>query len=744
LVAKRASSYAAGFKAENEAWLAGILHDLGKYGELFQKRLKGEEQGIDHWSAGAWTALKEYKEKGIAPALAIQGHHVGLRAVSPDSLRQLDPLNVQERYRNHASDLRPSDPDANQLLARFRADLLELPPLDKIHGFISDWSKWAITSMLDVRMLFSMLVDADFIETEAFFQASSDGKRVYREVGALLEPETAFLHLNAYLDELRKASKASSTISQLRSDLLHYCLKAAEMPQGIFTLTAPTGSGKTLAMLAFALKHAITHRLRRVITVIPYLTIIEQTAEIYRKIFKSYLKPEELARYVEEHHSLSSFRHQEDKMQLDNADNQSKLLHENWDAPFIVTTNVQLLESLFANRPGACRKLHRLANSVILFDEVQTLPLAIAIPTLAALSSLAEHYGTTVVFSTATQPAFGHLNDHIKRLSQNGWTPREIVPSGAGLFSRAKRNQVRWPDKGKRTGWPELADKIKAHEQVLCIVNLKRHALELYQTLKQLEAGALFHLSTNMCPAHRKQTLDKVRDCLAEGKPCRLISTQCVEAGVDIDFPVVFRALGPLDAIAQAAGRCNRNGRLESGTVHVFSPEYDGNSRIYPDSAYEQAADVSIQLLNKHGTLDINDPAVFQEYYQQLYSFAQLENQKPALIEAIQRKDFVEVAKNYHVIEQNTINVLVPFEKDIYHRLKNEALNKGVSRNWIMAARPYAIGLFRPKPGDPIESYLKPVASGLETEEWYVYLEEEHYHDELGLIVPRDSNVLIA
>ncbi len=318
------------------------------------------------------------------------------------------------------------------------------------------------------------------------------------------------------------------------------------------------------------------------------------------------------------------------------------------------------------------------------------------------------------------------------------------MPSYADIFSRAKRNQVWWPSNGKRTGWLELADKIKAHEQILCIVNLKRHALELYQTLKHLKTDALFHLSTNMCPAHRKQTLDRVRGCLAGGNPCRLISTQCVEAGVDIDFPVVFRALGPLDAIAQAAGRCNRHGLAKAGIVDVFSPEYDGKSRIYPDSAYDQAADVTIQLLNKHKTMDINDHSVFQEYYQQLYSFAQLENQKPALTDAIQRRDFLEVARNYRVIAKNTINVLVPFAKDIYNRLKIEALNKGINRNWIVAARPYAVGLFRPRPGDPIESYLNSVNSGIDAEEWYVYLEEEHYNDEVGLIIPPDSNVLIA
>jgi CRISPR-associated helicase Cas3 len=598
--------------------------------------------------------------------------------------------------------------------------------------------------MLDVRMLFSTLVDADFIETEAFFQGDSDGRRVYREAGASLEPETAFLHLNTYLDKLRETSKASVPVNQLRSQLLHYCLQAAEMSQGIFTLTAPTGSGKTLAMLAFALKHAIKYKLRRIITVIPYLTIIEQTAQTYADVFKSYLKPEEVTHYIQECHSLSGIRPEDDKTQSDDTDYQGRLLAENWDAPVIVTTNVQLLESLFANRPGACRKLHRLARSVILFDEVQTLPLAIAIPTLAALSRLAERYGTTVVFATATQPAFSHLNKYVKKFCASGWAPREIIPANADLFGCVRRNEVIWPASGKRTGWQELAGKIKTHEQALCIVNLKRHALQLYQALKQMGVEWLFHLSTNMCPAHRKEVLDKVRRRLADDKPCRLISTQCVEAGVDIDFPVVFRALGPLDAVAQAAGRCNRHGLAQSGTVQIFSPEYDGEGRIYPDRAYAQAADVAVQLLNRYVTLDINNPAIFQEYYRQLYKFAQPETQGSDLIEAVQRQDFVEVAKYYHVIEQSTINVLVPFKKEIYSRLKDEALNKGISYKWILAARSYAIGLFRPRPGDPIESHLEPVPSGTDAEEWYIFLKEEYYDNEVGLIVPQNSNVLIA
>lgn len=344
-------------------------------------------------------------------------------------------------------------------------------------------------------------------------------------------------------------------------------------------------------MLAFALAHAARHGLKRIILAVPYLTIIEQTACIYRSIFAAH--PGFGKGYVLEHHSMAGLgeeRHNQDNEGKGNepthTERQRRLLAQNWDAPIVLTTNVQLLESLFSNRPGACRKLHNLMESVILFDEAQSLPQALAVPTLAALSHLSAAYRTSVVFATATQPAFDTLDDAVSKFAVSGWKPGQIVEHHAPMFKTLKRVEVTWPEIGQETDWDALAARLHATDRVLCVVNLKRHALALMDALK--DEASVFHLSTNLCPEHRRTVLDEVRKQLAAtGAPCRLISTQCVEAGVDVDFPEVFRAFGPVEAVAQAAGRCNREGRLSGmGRVTVFDPAEDGTwRRRYPTAS---------------------------------------------------------------------------------------------------------------------------------------------------------------
>ena len=545
-VSERAAEYAAAFGADakEEARLAGLLHDLGKYGELFQKRLRGEAEHIDHWSSGAWYALDVFKHRGLAAALAVQGHHIGLQQAAKDALRKLNPATWDPRMHEGR---RLSTPGVGA------ADELHLPAADALPESLYDHAiAHHAATMLDVRMLFSALVDADFIETEAHFDARN-GEKQYRGTGSALEPARALNVLLTHIEEVARESQAATGVNSLRQDLLNACLNKASDPQGRFTLTAPTGSGKTLSMLAFALKHAAHHNLRRVVMVIPYLNIIDQTAKVYRRVLGD--------EYVLEHHSLAGMRGDDDIHDV--GENRQAELSENWDAPIVVTTSVQMLESLFANQSKPCRKLHRLAQSVILFDEVQTLPTGLAVPTLATLSRLVERYQATVVFATATQPAFSHLHDKVKEYCACGWQPEEIVPAALRLFDRARRTKVVWPEPERRTGWDELAGSLASDDcrRSLCVVNLKRHALELFQKLRErkVDEDSLFHLSTNMCPAHRKVVLDEVRQRLNDGLSCRLVSTQCVEAGVDVDFPVVYRAWGPFDSIAQAAGRCNRN-----------------------------------------------------------------------------------------------------------------------------------------------------------------------------------------
>lgn len=717
-VAMMASSFAEALQAQDEARIAGLLHDIGKYGERFQKRLRGETQGVDHWSPGAWLALKQFQ--CVAAAMAIWGHHLGLQRMDSSTIRQsLDP----DRLRQQTNLVwRVPDEDDAVLLERLAADGLELSsPAQKVY----DQTLHPNAQMLDVRMLFSTLVDADFLDTARHFGEE-------RPIPPPLQPERALQVLQEHVQELNERTDAAPQVRQMRRMLWEDCMNAAEGAPGIFTLTAPTGAGKTLAMLGFALKHAAMHGLRRVVVVIPYLSIIEQTAKVYRDLLEPYFGDG----YVIEHHSLAGTR-QMDRGESDHQDETDKarierLLAENWDAPLIVTTSVQMLESLFANTPSACRKLHRLARSVILFDEVQTLPTSLVVPTLQALSRLADRYGSTVVFATATQPAFDHLHDKVQVPGNRGWQPHEIVRGHARLFHLARRVRVEMPDDGSPLSWDQLAQQMLAHEQALCVLNIKRHAAQLARLLvQQTDSESVYHLSTSMCPAHRQRVLETVRARLQHGQRCLLVSTQCVEAGVDVDFPVVYRAFAPLDSIAQAAGRCNRNGKLPQGKVVLFVPEED----TYPRGAYEQAAKVTRGYLKEQaGAIDLYDPAFYDRYYRMLYDMTKPENQRQDLQQSIDVRDFPEVARLYRLIPESSINILVPYDPAVYEPLAEEARRRGLSSAWIRRARAHVVSMYRPRPSDTVMSFLEPVPiHGQPTDEWFIYIEPSHYDPLLGL-----------
>lgn len=417
-----------------------------------------------------------------------------------------------------------------------------------------------------IRMVFSALVDADRLDAEWF--ETPEKEQIRKDYPSLKELSEK---IDAHLAQFEPL-KDTSDLNRNRDLVLQACREAAELDPGLFTLTVPTGGGKTLSSLAFALKHAIKHGMDRVIYVIPYTSIIEQNAEEFRKAFGKG-KADDMSKAVVEHHS--NFEEEDKNHRYDGDDEPSPhdLACENWDAPIVVTTNVQFFESLFASKGSRCRKVHNIANSVVILDEAQMLPVNLLRPCIEAIRELSARYHSTVVLCTATQPALNKRDDF--KFGLEG--AREIVGDKAAvekLYNDLKRVEVEFI--GKKTD-DELVELLRCEKQALCIVNTKGHARKLYEILNEtdIDKESLFHLSTNLCPAHRSKVFnDQIRPRIDKKQPCRVISTQLVEAGVDIDFPTVYRATAGIDSIAQAAGRCNREGKLKLGKTYVFESEH--------------------------------------------------------------------------------------------------------------------------------------------------------------------------
>ncbi|WP_165700746.1 CRISPR-associated endonuclease Cas3'' [Alienimonas californiensis] len=654
---------------------AGLLHDLGKYSAAFQNRIRGTADGVDHWTFGAqwaWAGLGgTWPNLAEAVGCAVAGHHVGLKCPEPGASNPAPIRAAADGAQKEAKALGETAPE--DLLRRFAADGFAFPSLPK-----SAESRWregragrSVAGLLDTRMLFSALVDADFLETEAHFDGDATAPRRYRLAGPPLNAPAAVEELKAFLNKtVRSRSDATAEVRDLRRRLSEDCRAAAAGARGLYTLTAPTGAGKTLAMLDFALRHAAAHAdgpnpLRRIVCTIPFLSIIEQTADEYRRVFAPAFGDE----YVLGDHSLAPHRVPKEGT-TDPAEGRARLPAENWDAPLIVTTAVRTLESLFANRPAACRKLHRLAGSVLLLDEVQTLPPELAVVTLAAVSRLVERYGCTAVVATAPQPAFDHLHDRVARLCRDGWTPTEIHARRDESFAvAANRTRVTW--RTEPTPWDALADELAAPDrrQVLCVMNLKRHAAGLVERLEDrltdpADCRGLLRLSTNLCPAHRRRVLAKVRVRLRTGRPCRLIATQCIEAGVDVDFPAAYRATAPLEAVAQAAGRRNRGGRIPTPCpVVVFEPEEVGKAQFPP--GYGQAVSVTRSELKRYdadaAVRLIHDPDAIRAYYEAFYGLTGKAEVAAEWEQALNASDFEAICRLYRLIRDDTVRVLVPY-----------------------------------------------------------------------------------
>jgi CRISPR-associated endonuclease/helicase Cas3 len=518
------------------------------------------------------------------------------------------------------------------------------------------------------RMLFSALVDADFLATERFYTPDRPGARA----------RTATLaELRRLLEERLQTFEADTDVKRLRGYVLDRCLHAAALPPGMFSLTVPTGGGKTLSSMAFALRHAEKHGMRRIIAAIPFTTIIEQNAAVYRGIFGG--------EAVVEHHSALDEETLES--QYGEQELRRRLAAENWDAPIVVTTNVQLFESLFANRPSRCRKLHNIAKSVLILDEVQTLPAGFLRPVLDGLTELASNYGCTVLLSTATQPALtkrAALPDGLDGV-------REIIPDASDLAARLQRIETSWPSPGDPPiTWEALAETVAREPQALVIVHRRRDALELARLLKPV---GRHHLSALMCPVHRLEVLARIRDLLSAHQPCRLVTTQLIEAGVDIDFPVVFRALAGLDSLVQAAGRCNREGGLRGNDG---APRF-GRFRVFraptspPPGILRRGLEVMEAMLRGRAEIPaLGDPDWTDEYFRRLYATVDLD--KKAIQLARSELDFATVAEEFQLIEDGSWPVVVPWN-DSEARLA--AHRDWPTRQSRRALQPYTVQVYR-------------------------------------------------
>lgn len=713
-VAYGASRLAKKLDAEKLGHYAGLWHDLGKYNPEFQKYLrncdvaqrsgkKPKSEKIPHAVYGAILADE------ICPGLAplIYGHHAGL----PNCAELEGKLHKSQWRKIYREIIKKAEIEIDKLIPNYNLD----DTLTQKHT--NELSEDVFT-----RLLFSCLIDADRLDTEKFANPEQYRQRQQRAnaVSVVQLWETFQQKQNAFIQDPKKPS---SDVNQVRLDVYQKCLEAAEWEPGVFRLCVPTGGGKTRSGLAFALKHAVEKKSKdgkksRVIFAVPYTSIIEQTAKVYREEIFGEL--DQAA--VLEHHSAiqvdKSDRTAEQQAQIEsdevgvNESVQAKLATQNWDAPLIVTTTVQLFESLFSHKVKRCRKLHNIVNSVIVLDEVQTLPIALLSPILSMLKELVDRYQVTVVLCTATQPALEGDTPYFKDGFSLNTVLDIIDPNLAkGHFSQLRRVKYELPKLGEAWTWQDLKEQIPQEQSSLVVLNTRRDAIEVLNILDVqpnksiglqrekvddvLKSTPVLHLSTLLCGEHRRAVLTEVRRRLDQKEHCTLVSTQVVEAGVDVDFPVVFRALGPLDRIVQAAGRCNREGKLNAigqlGRVVIFEPAAGSKP---PAGEYAKAMDKARNILQDPDFEEsqLHEPDIFQHYFRHLYSVCGSDEKG---IQAMRQAwSFREVGEKFKLIEDNTVPVIIEYDETVKNLLR-EIKRRGLWSGDRAKLQPYTVNLPR-------------------------------------------------
>jgi CRISPR-associated endonuclease/helicase Cas3 len=636
-------------------------------------------------------------------AYCIAGHHSGLPDygsqidVETDGTLQARQKKIPEDYSAYKSELDPSK--------------LALPERLAIRP-IKDRTGFSVAFL--TRMLYSTLVDADFLETETYMNSGAKPRGDYTSIESLCQTFNQFL---------RRYDDPENAINQKRTETLKACVAKSSEKPGFFTLTVPTGGGKTFASMAFALNHAVAHGLKRIIYVIPFTSIIEQNAAVFKKCLGE--------ENVLEHHSNFDWeqkRRAEEETPDDHTNTalgKLKLAAENWDIPIVVTTNVQFFESLFANRSSRCRKLHNLAKSVIIFDEAQMLPREYMQPCLYAVRELVKNYGASAVFCTATQPS-------LKRFLPDEPQFTELAPDPQALFDFYRRVQVK--NKGKLPD-AQLLEQMNAQPQALCIVNTRKHAKGLFDGLV---GEGRFHLSTLMCPAHRKETIATIRERLKDGLPCRVVSTQIMEAGIDIDFPVGYRSIAGLDSIIQAAGRVNREKRNASGDIYVFEPESAFVKRT--PTYIQQGTEVARSILREFGDDPISIEAI-NAYFETLYGIQGKQAfDAKGILPCFDKGtgelnfDFKAVAEKFKLIDNNTVAVLIPYNEEA-NKLLQGVRYSPFPASFSRKLQVYTVNIYEQE----FQALQSKGVIEMYADTYAVLNDMRYYHPETGLRIPESG-----
>lgn len=697
-VSNYAEKFAKGFDAGEMGALLGLVHDLGKYQMSFQDRIRGSKVKVDHATLGAKVLTEYWNDLGWLHGMVVSGHHTGLKDSGSGSNRG------DNTYSSRINNYDGQDTDySNEII---------IPSSFKPKMLNGDNESMSFAFATYLKMLFSCLVDADWTDTEEYITDVSR-KSIPYTIEELDKKLTSGIPVNN-----------GSSINNIRAEILNDCQKASQKEQGLFTLTVPTGGGKTLSSLSFALQHALKHKLKRVIYVIPYTSIIEQNADVIAGILGK--------EFVLEHHSQVDETKgilEEDDIE-GNIKKRIKWASENWDIPVILTTNVQFFESFFSNKPSKTRKLHNIAESVVIFDEAQMLPRELLSPSMYAISELVTNYKVTAILCSATQPAISQYKYEKLKIS-------EIISNPEELAKKLKR--VEYEVIGKKSD-EEILEIFTKNPKTLCVVNSRKHAHALHQLVSQDgRFKNIYHLSTLMHCIHRREVLMEVKERLKKNEDVILIATSLVEAGVDIDFPVVMRSIAGIDNIIQAGGRANREGKLEKGRVLVFEPTSEAGKIPKVIQSMASLTKEVIEVL-KEDAFEIKGITM---YFENLYHASSSDNILDAknILNEFEIKgnsykfNFETVAKKYKIIEDNTENIVINLSEES-RKLINE-LRQGIfNRETMRKLQQYSVSVYK----NEYQKLLEENALEVLQNGFSILNNNQYYKGDIGLDIFTDNN----